>query len=146
LHQIFITPNPEHVYGLPLHPRGKEAAEMWHKHFQKELVKQKELQKQMFVVSMRRQLDLIKRFQQGKLPPQEIEAILTEVRERDAQVFLHFLLFFLNILHFLSLGSLQENPTNCFILYPRSCFLFPMEKLNFLKIVWLKVLNYLYYF
>lgn len=85
LHQIFITPNPEHVYGLPLHPRGKEAAEMWLKHFRKELTKQRELQKQMFAVSMRRHLDLIKRFQQGKLPRQEIEAILTEARERDAQ-------------------------------------------------------------
>nr|CAD2203457.1 unnamed protein product [Meloidogyne enterolobii] len=85
LHQIFVTPNPEHVYGLPLHPRGKEAAEMWLKYFRKELTKQRELQKQMFAISMRRHLDLIKRFQQGKLPPQEIEAILTEARERDAQ-------------------------------------------------------------
>lgn len=81
-----MSPNPEHVYGLPLHSRGKEAAEMWVKHFRKEQIKQRELQKQMFLVSMRRQLDLIKRFQQGKLPSKEIEAILTETRERDAQV------------------------------------------------------------
>jgi len=60
---------------------------MWLKYFRKELTKQRELQKQMFAISMRRHLDLIKRFQQGKLPPQEIEAILTEARERDAQVF-----------------------------------------------------------
>ena len=60
---------------------------MWLKHFKKELIKQRELQKQMFAISMRRHLDLIKRYQQGKLPSQEIEAILTEARERDAQVF-----------------------------------------------------------
>jgi len=70
---------------------------MWLKYFRKELTKQRELQKQMFAISMRRHLDLIKRFQQGKLPPQEIEAILTEARERDAQVFKTILGYFLNL-------------------------------------------------
>lgn len=71
---------------MPKHPRGKEAAELWLKHFRKELAEYRERQKQMFIVAMRHQLDLIRRFQQGKVLPAEIEAIITAARERDAHV------------------------------------------------------------
>lgn len=37
LHRVFSQPNPEHVNGLPTHPRSKEAAELWLQHYQKEV-------------------------------------------------------------------------------------------------------------
>uniref|UniRef100_A0A183BHI6 Bromo domain-containing protein n=1 Tax=Globodera pallida TaxID=36090 RepID=A0A183BHI6_GLOPA len=86
LNNIFNKPNPEHhIFGLPMHPRGKEAAELWLKHFRKELDEWRVRQRQLFMVTMRKQLDLIRRYQHGKLPKQELDALLVEARERDAQ-------------------------------------------------------------
>lgn len=93
MYRIFNKPNPEHnINGLmPIHSRSKEAAELWLNHFRKELGKHKEQRKQLFVVAMRRQMDLIRRHQQGKVTPEEMEATLLEVRERDAKVrLIHF--------------------------------------------------------
>ncbi|KAL3110558.1 hypothetical protein niasHT_020029 [Heterodera trifolii] len=86
LNNIFNKPNPEHhIFGMPTHPRGKEAAELWLKHFRKELEEGRERRKQMFMVAMRKQLDIIRRYQQGKLPKEELDALLEEARQRDAQ-------------------------------------------------------------
>ena len=88
MYRILSKPNPEHhINGvMPAHSRSKEAAELWLNYFRKELVKHQEQRKQLFVVAMRRQMDLIRRFQQGKVTPEEMEATLLEVRERDAKV------------------------------------------------------------
>ncbi|KAL3078829.1 hypothetical protein niasHS_014611 [Heterodera schachtii] len=86
LNNIFNKPNPEHhIFGMPTHPRGKEAAELWLKHFRRELEEGRERRKQMFMVAMRKQLDIIRRYQQGKLPKEELDALLEEARQRDAQ-------------------------------------------------------------
>jgi hypothetical protein len=79
---------------MPIHPRGKEAAELWLKHFRKEYAELIERKKQMFAVAIRRHMDLIHRYQQGKVTAEEMEAILTEQRQKDAQV--NFELFFKN--------------------------------------------------
>jgi hypothetical protein len=87
MHKIFNKPNPEHhVYGMPVHPRGREAAELWLKCFRKEYTEQYERKKQMFAVTLRHQMDLIRRYQQDKLTADEIDAIVTEAREKDAKV------------------------------------------------------------
>uniref|UniRef100_A0A915CXA3 Small ribosomal subunit protein uS13 n=1 Tax=Ditylenchus dipsaci TaxID=166011 RepID=A0A915CXA3_9BILA len=86
LHLIFRDPNPEHVNtGLPSHPRGKEAAEMWLKHYRKKLAEKQEQAKQMLKIGMRKTLDLVLRFKNGQMPMVELMAMRDQQRQQDAE-------------------------------------------------------------